>query len=406
MNKEQFNQGLKSIKKTEAKQHVFDLLIAGKSAQEIAKIRGRSQGTVRKQISQIYKDLGITGRYETDRTSRAEDLKEKLMRYGFLEEQFSKNSDQYLGEEREETNGNECEDQINQIDASELFFDSFIGKVDDFYSLIDERKYKEAFDEVYEASEEAGNISIYYFLSLNGYFNEVIDLYDALLENWEPQNEEFESYSIALRILGDAFREISDLDNALIYFRKSLEASLEQDDEISICGCLLNIGLTYCEKRQFKDAIDHLRASLEMAQTLKKEELKSHALNNLGMAYEALENYEIAADYYQHSIRIKQDLDEEDPSSLINLGNLYRKMNRFNLSFEYLERGVEVASESGPRNLEAKGWNNLAIGLKQSGALIEAKYAMKQARTIWLDMDFESEARRAQAWLDEIRDES
>lgn len=242
-------------------------------------------------------------------------------------------------------------------------------------------------------------------MRLNGYFNEVIDLYEALLESWKPQDEELESYSIALRILGDAFREIGDLENALIYFRESLEISLRQDDEISICGSLLNIGLTYIQKRQFKDATDYCRSSLEMAQTLKNDELKSHALNNLGMAYEALEDYALAADYYQYSMAIKRDLDdEEDPSGLINLGNLYRKMNRFNLSFEYLERGIEVASEVGPRNFEANGWNNLAIGLKQIGKLVEADYAMEQAQNIWLDMDCESEACKAQEWLDEIRD--
>lgn len=95
MNKAQFSQGLESIKKTKAKQHVFELLIAGKTAPEIAKIRDRSPGTVRKQISQIYKDLGISGRYETDRTSRTEDLKVQLERYGLLDKKLPQKSAQY-----------------------------------------------------------------------------------------------------------------------------------------------------------------------------------------------------------------------------------------------------------------------------------------------------------------------
>ncbi|MEH1912018.1 LuxR C-terminal-related transcriptional regulator [Nostoc sp.] len=59
MNSPQFNEALEKLRKAPRKVEVLKLLLAGQTNDQIAQLRGRAKGTVRKQISELYKDFGI-----------------------------------------------------------------------------------------------------------------------------------------------------------------------------------------------------------------------------------------------------------------------------------------------------------------------------------------------------------
>jgi hypothetical protein len=73
MDSHQFNEKLEKLRRAPIKAEVLQLVLAGHTNAEIARLRGRTEGTIRKQISKIYEDFGIKSEFPGDQT-----LREKL----------------------------------------------------------------------------------------------------------------------------------------------------------------------------------------------------------------------------------------------------------------------------------------------------------------------------------------
>ncbi|MEH2456821.1 helix-turn-helix domain-containing protein [Nostoc sp.] len=80
MNSPQFNEALEKLRKAPRKVEVLKLLLAGHTNDEIALFRGRAEGTVRKQISNVYKDFDIKSEFPGDRALR-DKLKALFLKY-------------------------------------------------------------------------------------------------------------------------------------------------------------------------------------------------------------------------------------------------------------------------------------------------------------------------------------
>ncbi|MEH1937142.1 MAG: helix-turn-helix transcriptional regulator [Nostoc sp.] len=80
MNSPQFKEALEMLRKAPCKVEVLKLLLAGQTNDEIARFRGRAEGTVRKQISNVYKDFGIKSEFPGDRVLR-DKLKDLFLKY-------------------------------------------------------------------------------------------------------------------------------------------------------------------------------------------------------------------------------------------------------------------------------------------------------------------------------------
>jgi hypothetical protein len=81
MSRYQFEKALEKLRRAPAKEKVLLLVLAGHTDAEIALETGTKEGTVRKQISNLYKDFSIKGDFEGDRRRRREVLLEKVGRY-------------------------------------------------------------------------------------------------------------------------------------------------------------------------------------------------------------------------------------------------------------------------------------------------------------------------------------
>ncbi len=73
MDSHQFNEKLEKLRRAPVKAGVLQLVLAGHTNAEIARLRGRTEGTIRKQISKIYENFGIKSEFPGDQT-----LREKL----------------------------------------------------------------------------------------------------------------------------------------------------------------------------------------------------------------------------------------------------------------------------------------------------------------------------------------
>ena len=75
MNRQQFKETLEKLElRKPCTVEVLRRILAGDTDAQIALSRGRNEGTVRKQISKIYQDFGIKGKFPGDRQSRRNEL--------------------------------------------------------------------------------------------------------------------------------------------------------------------------------------------------------------------------------------------------------------------------------------------------------------------------------------------
>lgn len=75
MNRQHFKETLEKLElRKPCTVEVLRRLLAGDTDAQIALSRGRDQGTVRKQVSKIYQDFGIKGKFPGDRQSRRNEL--------------------------------------------------------------------------------------------------------------------------------------------------------------------------------------------------------------------------------------------------------------------------------------------------------------------------------------------
>jgi len=72
MNSHQFNEKLEKFRRASVETKVLKLLLAGHTNAEIARSRGRAEGTIRKQVSKIYQKFGIKSESSGDQSQRDE----------------------------------------------------------------------------------------------------------------------------------------------------------------------------------------------------------------------------------------------------------------------------------------------------------------------------------------------
>ncbi len=80
MDSHQFNEKWEKLRGAPVKGRVLQLLLAGHTNAEIARLRGRTEGTIRKQISKIYEDFGIKSEFPGDQSQR-DKLKALFLRH-------------------------------------------------------------------------------------------------------------------------------------------------------------------------------------------------------------------------------------------------------------------------------------------------------------------------------------
>jgi predicted transcriptional regulator len=81
MNRNQFNETLKKLESLRVTKEVLQLVLTDHTNAEIAKLRGKSEGTIRKQVSNLYKKFGIESQFPGGTSSQRLELKALFEQY-------------------------------------------------------------------------------------------------------------------------------------------------------------------------------------------------------------------------------------------------------------------------------------------------------------------------------------
>jgi tetratricopeptide (TPR) repeat protein len=166
-----------------------------------------------------------------------------------------------------------------------------------------------------------------------------------------------------------------NLDDALIYFNKSLDLAKQANENIA--HVLVEIADIYFNKEDLKKTLEYYNEAFEAG---KKEnadaKLMTEVIHNIGIISAKLGRYEDAIELFSTYIN------SNDPTtkclSQIGLGLVYFMINEIDESEKYLKIGLNYAKKIGNKQLEAITYMYLGRFFRRSNYLNIAKQLFRE----------------------------
>jgi tetratricopeptide (TPR) repeat protein len=112
--------------------------------------------------------------------------------------------------------------------------------------------------------------------------------------------------------LGDIHDELGEWDEALDFYRRSLEIKERLGDQAGAAQTLNNIGLIYANKGEWDEALDFYRRSLEMSERLGDRVGASNTWWNIGLVHEQQDDLEGAIEWLARTVEFEQRIGHPD----------------------------------------------------------------------------------------------
>ena len=174
--------------------------------------------------------------------------------------------------------------------------------------------------------------------------------------------------------LGNAYRNLGQVERAIEYHEAALEISREIGDRRGEGNKLGDLGTAYRDLGQVERAIEYYQQALEIAREIGHRRGEGARLGNLGSAYYVLGQVERAIEYYQAALEISRGIGHRRNEGvwLGNLGNAYRDLGQVERAIEYHEAALEISQEIGDRRGEGADLGNLGIAYRDLGQVERA----------------------------------
>jgi tetratricopeptide (TPR) repeat protein len=159
-------------------------------------------------------------------------------------------------------------------------------------------------------------------------------------------------------LIGSIYWKMGYLDDALLYYSRSLSLARDLGNKSMQASVLNNIGVIYEKKGKLDKALGYYEESLRLETD---EKAKATTYNNIALIYEDKGDYQKAVEYYQKAIEINERYGDYHGASIVklNLGNTYRKMKDYEKAEKYLLEGLEGVKKVGDKYWEAVGYHFL-----------------------------------------------
>jgi tetratricopeptide (TPR) repeat protein len=199
-------------------------------------------------------------------------------------------------------------------------------------------------------------------------------------------------------IIGQILEKMGHLDDALLYFSRSLNLAKDLGNTDMKASILNNIAAIYHQKGELDKALSYYEESLNL---VADEKEKAPTYNNIAMIYYNKGDYKKAIKYFQKAIEISEKYGDYYVVSMykLNLGETYRIMKDYENAEKYLSEGLEGVKNVGDKYWEATGYFYFGRLYKDRGDKITAKEYYIRAYNLLKSIGAE---RIAQAVLNEI----
>lgn len=152
-----------------------------------------------------------------------------------------------------------------------------------------------------------------------------------------------------LRAIGNSYKDLYDLPNALESYQQCLKTAKEVNDKINIAGSLLNIGVVYQSMLDYQKALDYLNQSVKAFQEIGHKKGLALCFSNLGVVYSYLSEDSLSMEFYQESLNMYNELNDKNSEAdqLNNISAIYMKQKKYADALENYEFSLKMYEEIG-----------------------------------------------------------
>ena len=266
-------------------------------------------------------------------------------------------------------------------------------------TLIDEcQTFSESGD--YKRAIEAGKLAVKkypkdaeaYFCLGKAYYNVgELELAYKNLKKAEGLTNNKKGLMYIYNKIGQVLNNMDKLDDALLYYNRSLNLARELGDTYMQASVLNNIAYIFDLKGESNKAIGYYEESLSLTTN---EKDKAPTYNNIALIYYTKGDFQKAAEYFQKAIEIGERYGKYRDVSIykLNLGETYRKMGDYENAEKYLFEGLEGVKKVGDKYWEATGYVYLTWLSGDKGDIKRIKEYITRAYNLYKSIGAEESA--------------
>ena len=185
---------------------------------------------------------------------------------------------------------------------------------------------------------------------------------------WEKVGNQLEA-AACYNDMGYSSVEIDRIDDALRYYKKSLQLLLEIDDEENLAAVIANIGQVYFRVSNYDSAIFYNEQAIALSEVPGMEEELTASLGNLGLVYKTMGDYDKALEYYTRAMEIskRMNFSRHIAVDLNNIAAVYVAWQQYEIAADYFGQALEIDKNSGNLAHMEMTLSNLANAIQSLG---------------------------------------
>jgi tetratricopeptide (TPR) repeat protein len=175
----------------------------------------------------------------------------------------------------------------------------------------------------------------------------------------EQQLKDPQERAVRLNNIGDLFLAKQEWDQAQTYFTQAFKIDKEIDNRNGMAIRLNNLGIVFYRKEEYDEAMKHYRQSLDIAESIGDLKLIPNIFNNIGAVLEDKYDQDLdgAMVYYRKALEIEEQLGDLNgmATRLSNIGGIFVQKGQISQAIEYGEKALSILEKIGKQNsLEAQ----------------------------------------------------
>ena len=187
-----------------------------------------------------------------------------------------------------------------------------------------------------------------------------------------------------LRNVGSAYNNLSDLPNALEYYKMSLTTAREVNNKVSIGGALLNTGIVYRELNDNEKALNFFDESTKIFEEIGNKRGLAFAHNAIGLMYSTMNQDSLALLHYKEGINYYNEIGDKQNEgvALNNIAHIYETQHRYDEALDNYESSLkmfEALGDSADMAISMAGIGNYYFNFKKNLDKAEPYYVQTLA---------------------------
>lgn len=163
-------------------------------------------------------------------------------------------------------------------------------------------------------------------------------------------------------LLGNCAQRKGDFDNAMAYYEKVKELSIELSDDKGMAIVLNNIAIIHTQRGNYKAALDMYYEALDYEKKIDDQKGIAEAYNNIGVVHYYMGDMENTLKYLKMSAEITAKIGDLQvlKKAYMNIGAIHLHRKEHDKALEFYQKGIDISKQLNDLNDITIAHHNMA----------------------------------------------